>query len=194
MPRSHSDDTGIDLDRSPSQLLHRVLQMALDIYAEEAGPGAVTQRQFAVLAAVSAQEGLTQSRLVKATGIDRSTLADMVARMIDKGLLTRERSSTDARANTVGLTEAGRETLSAMAPKVSAADSRMLGHLSNGKRENFIKLLRDFVRSGEGLADGAAHGGEALERQAKPKKKADKGAKAEKKKKKKKKPVTDLAV
>ncbi|HYF22654.1 MAG TPA: helix-turn-helix domain-containing protein, partial [Caulobacteraceae bacterium] len=64
------------LDSSPSHLLHRVLQIALDVYAEETGPGAVTQRQFAVLTAVSRNEGLTQTDLVRATGIDRSTLAD----------------------------------------------------------------------------------------------------------------------
>jgi DNA-binding MarR family transcriptional regulator len=190
MSKSRLDDSLIDLNRSPSHLLHRVLQMALDLFVEEAGPGAVTQRQFAVLAAVAvaADEGPTQSRLVKATGIDRSTLADMVARMIDKGLLTRERSVKDARANSVGLTDLGRHTLSDMTPKVAAADSRLLAHLSAGKRDSFIKLLREFIRSGEETQEGT------LELASKPKKKADKAPKAEKKKKKKKKAANDFAV
>jgi len=188
MSKSRLDDSLIDLNRSPSHLLHRVLQMALDLFVEEAGPGAVTQRQFAVLAAVAADEGPTQSRLVKATGIDRSTLADMVARMIDKGLLTRERSVKDARANSVGLTDLGRHTLSDMTPKVAAADSRLLAHLSARKRDSFIKLLREFIRSGEETQEGT------LELASKPKKKADKAPKAEKKKKKKKKAANDLAV
>ena len=38
---------------SPSHLMHRVLQLALDIYSEETGPDGLTQRQFAVLEAVS---------------------------------------------------------------------------------------------------------------------------------------------
>lgn len=191
MSKSRLDDSQIDLNRSPSHLLHRVLQMALDLFVEEAGPGAVTQRQFAVLAAVAADDGPTQSRLVKATGIDRSTLADMVARMIDKGLLTRERSVKDARANSVGLTDLGRQTLSDMTPKVAASDSRLLAHLSAGKRDGFIKLLREFVRSSE---ETDASPPETLP---KPKKKSDKAAKApkaEKKKKKKKKLSGDLAL
>ncbi len=188
MSKLRLDDSPVDLNRSPSHLLHRVLQMALDLFVEEAGPGAVTQRQFAVLAAVAADEGPTQSRLVKATGIDRSTLADMVARMIDKGLLTRERSAKDARANSVGLTDLGRQTLGEMTPKVTAADSRLLAHLSAGKRDSFIKLLRDFIRSSEETDEGAK------DPVAKPKKKADKALKAEKKKKKKKKTANDLAV
>ena len=75
------------LAASPSHLMHRALQLALDIYAEEAGPDGLTQRQFAVLEAASHKAGLTQTDLVRATGIDRSTLADLVARMTAKGLL-----------------------------------------------------------------------------------------------------------
>ena len=39
MSKSRLDDSLIDLNRSPSHLLHRVLQMALDLFVEEAGPG-----------------------------------------------------------------------------------------------------------------------------------------------------------
>lgn len=37
------------LAASPSHLMHRALQLALDIYVEEIGPDGLTQRQFAVL-------------------------------------------------------------------------------------------------------------------------------------------------
>src|SRR5581483_3832567 len=106
-------EAGRALERSPSHLLHRALQLALDIYAEETGPDAITQRQYAVLSAVASHEGLTQTDLVHATGIDRSTLADLVARMIGKSLLARQRSVADARANTVRLADKGRAVLEA---------------------------------------------------------------------------------
>lgn len=137
------------LDRSPSHLLHRALQMALDIYADEFGAGAITQRQYAVLAAVESQEGLTQTDLVRITGIDRSTLADMAARMISKGLLERQRSETDARANAVSLTEAGRLALAEATPKMTAADARLLKLVSSTKREALVGALRDLIRAGE---------------------------------------------
>jgi DNA-binding MarR family transcriptional regulator len=135
------------LDRSPSHLLHRVLQLALDIYVEESGPGGVTQRQYAVLAAVAENEGVTQTGLVRATGIDRSTLADMVARMITKGLLERQRSDLDARANTVRLTPAGSLVLEESRPKVAMADARILALLKPGKRDGFLDLLADMATS-----------------------------------------------
>jgi DNA-binding MarR family transcriptional regulator len=137
------------LDQSPSHLLHRALQRALDIYAEEFGEGGVTQRQFAVLAAADEREGATQADLVRITGIDRSTLADMARRMMGKGLLERERSTLDARANAVRLTEAGREALAEARPKMTAADGRLLKLISGGgRRDAFIGLLRDVVKTG----------------------------------------------
>ncbi len=137
------------LDASPSHLLHRALQLALDIYALDAEAGGLTQRQFAVLCAVADDEGVSQTGLVRATGIDRSTLADMVARMISKGLLARERSAADARANTVRLTELGRAALTAAAPRVEAADRRLLELLGAKKREAFVDSLRKLAKASE---------------------------------------------
>ena len=126
---------------SPSHLLHRVLQRAVGIYAEEMGAETLTQRQYAVLSAASGIENPSQTDLVALTGIDRSTLAELVARMIDKGLLQRERSADDGRAKTVRLTEAGHAVLGQARPRVRAADKRILSLLPKPKRDGFIKLL-----------------------------------------------------
>lgn len=172
------------LDKSPSHLLHRALQLALDLYAEEMGDARVTQRQYAVLAAVEAHEGLTQTDLVRITGIDRSTLADMAARMIAKGLLERQRSASDARANAVSLTLAGRDALAVVKPRMVAADARLLRLLSASKREALTGALRDLIRAGDEAAakpvSPPAEKTPKVERAQKPKK-----AKADKPKKKK---------
>jgi DNA-binding MarR family transcriptional regulator len=180
---THSADS--TLERSPSHLLHRALQLALDIYAEEAGVGAITQRQFAVLTAVQSREGCTQSDLVKATGIDRSTLAELVARLIGKGLLARERSTLDARANTVSLTDAGRSAVQEAAPRVVLADERILALVPSAKRDSFLKTLAEMAKvAGRPQAEPEADA--AQRRKAKEKAKAEKKAKSDKKKKKRK--------
>ncbi|MFN3859091.1 MAG: MarR family winged helix-turn-helix transcriptional regulator [Caulobacter sp.] len=159
---------------SLGHLLHRAAQRALDLYAAEAA-GSITQRQHAVLAAVAEREGAAQADLVAVTGIDRSTLADMVARMIDKGLLARERSPLDARANSVRLTDAGRIALEQTGPKAAAADAALLALLPKSKRAALLEAL-------EILASGVAPA-----KAEKPPKapKAEKPGKGEKKKKKK---------
>ena len=176
------------LASSPSHLLHKVLQLALDIYAEETGKGALTQRQYAVLAAAATADGASQTDLVNMTGIDRSTLADMVARMIEKGWLGRERSKTDARAKTVRLTDKGRAALKEIAPKVEAADERILANLVASRRSGFISALGSLADlGGEGVEDGDAKKKKKADKPAKAVKapKADKPPKEHKKKKKK---------
>ncbi|MDI7775908.1 MarR family transcriptional regulator [Asticcacaulis sp. EMRT-3] len=176
------------LEDSPAHLLHRVLQIALDIYNAEMGEDALSQRQYAVLKALEGGEsgGLSQADLVRLTGIDRSTLADLVARMTTKNLLARERSVTDGRANLVQLTEAGRAALADAEPRVLAADEKILSLLSPPKRESFVKLLRKVVhmRESEAAQGDAAKDkpGKDDEKKAKALKRLEK--KADKKKKK----------
>ena len=162
---------------SPSHLMHRVLQLALDIYAEEAGPDGLTQRQFAVLEAVSARSGLTQTDLVKATGIDRSTLADLVARMTAKGLLERERSALDARAKAVRLSEAGQAALEAARPRVVAADKRILALLPKARREGFLDLLTSLTDAADAAPEQARAEARIAKKAAKEARKAEKAAK-----------------
>ena len=66
---------------SVTHLLHRAQQAAVNQSAQGLADKGLTIRQFAVLAALNDQDGQSQSSLVDVTGIDRSTLADMVSRM-----------------------------------------------------------------------------------------------------------------
>lgn len=169
------------LGGSPSHLMHRVLQLALDIYSEETGPDGLTQRQFAVLEAVSQKSGLTQTDLVRATGIDRSTLADLVSRMTTKGLLAREKSAIDARAKAVSLSAAGQAALDAARPKVEAADKRILALLPKAKRDGFLGLLSELAGEADAAPDKAKAEARAAKKAAREAKKlAKKAAKAEK--------------
>lgn len=162
------------LSASPSHLMHRVLQLALDIYSEEAGSDGLTQRQFAVLEAVSQKSGLTQTDLVRATGIDRSTLADLVSRMTVKGLLDREKSSIDARAKAVRLSPKGQEALDAARPRVEAADKRIMALLPKGKRDGFLELLAELAGEADAAPDKAKAEARAAKKAAREAKKAEK--------------------
>lgn len=147
------------LDRSPVHLLHRAGQCAGDIFQSELGDGDLTPRQYAVLLTVSTNEGLSQTHLVERTGIDRSTLADIVRRMLKKGLLTRRRTKEDARAYAVKLTEEGWRTLKSAEPATRRVDERILSALPSSQRERFINDLNTIV-SGLGAlqASGQASG------------------------------------
>ena len=168
------------LGGSPSHLMHRVLQLALDIYTEEAGPDGLTQRQFAVLEAVSQKSGLTQTDLVRSTGIDRSTLADLVARMTTKGLLDRVQSTIDARAKAVSLSAAGQAALDAARPRVEAADKRILALLPKAKRDGFLARLAELAGAADAAPEAARAEAKAAKKAAKLAKKAAKPEKTPK--------------
>ena len=133
-------ETLFSLDRSASHLLHRAQQFAAEQF-EGMGDVQITLRQFAVLAAVQEQEGCSQSDLVKTTGIDRSTLADMVSRMERKGLVERRQAALDARAKSVHLTDDGRAAIEACLPVVQKADDAILAMIPRNRRRAFVGIL-----------------------------------------------------
>ena len=179
------------LDASPSHLMHRALQLALDIYAEEVGADGPTQRQFAVLEIASRNEGLTQTDLVRATGIDRSTLADLVARMTARGLLNRERSVLDGRAKAVSLSDEGRALLETARTRVEAADRRILALMPKARRDNFMKLLADLAAVADAGPDEAKAARRAEKLARKAEKEARKAAEKSQKAKTRRKPARD---
>ncbi|GGD13859.1 MarR family winged helix-turn-helix transcriptional regulator [Aquisalinus flavus] len=135
------------LEQSPGHLLRRAQQYAYDLYAKEVGKSGPTPRQFAVLHTVSENEGLSQTDLVRKTGIDRSTLADMISRLIKKGLLARERTKADARANSVKLTAAGKRVLSSATAKVEKAEAAALDVLPKTQQAAFMKGLSTYAEA-----------------------------------------------
>lgn len=147
------------LMESPGHLLRRAEQRAANIYTQEVGVSGLTPRQYVVLTAVAAYEGQTQTDLVSATGIDRSTLADMIARMIANGLLDRERTEGDQRANSVTLTAAGKRQLAATAVKVRNAEKRVIAPVPVSKRAVLLECLRAMGRmEGVRMDDAKAPG------------------------------------
>jgi len=135
------------LKRSPLHLLHRAGQCAAEMFQIELGSDDLTPRQYAVLLTVSQNEGLSQTQLVDLTGIDRSTLADVVRRMLKKGLLQRRRTREDARAYSVKLTDEGTRVLKSHDPLARRVDERILASLPGTQRDRFLQDLNAIVEA-----------------------------------------------
>lgn len=145
-----------DQRTSMRHLLRRTQQLAATFYANEIKSVGLTSGQFAVLYTVDAREGLSQTDLVKETGIDRSTLAEMIRRMTDDDLLSRRRTDGDGRANAVKITAAGRKALKAAIPAVTRAETRMMEFIPASRRNEFFKTLTLLADAADALeADGA---------------------------------------
>jgi DNA-binding MarR family transcriptional regulator len=173
----HPETEPYRLAASASHLLHRAEQLANDRFAQLVGD-TVTLRQFAVLAAIADSPGLSQSDLVRATGVDRSTLADMMTRMEQRGWIERAVSKADARAHSVNLALAGRTLLRSATQSARAADAAILDLLPRTKARSFLNTLTKLAKLSDEAAEKADR---AARRQAKREARAKQRAKTREK-------------
>ena len=150
-PRKASPREVFRLSRSPSHLLRRAEQFATELFARSELHDGVTLRQTVLLAAIAEAEGASQSDLVRTTGVDRSTLAEMVRRMLEKGLLSRERTEEDQRANAVAISPAGRKALRGARNAADRAERALLEALPMPDRQKFVKALSQIAQAAEQL-------------------------------------------
>lgn len=132
------------LASSALHLLHRAGQIADELFTLNIGASDLTPRQYEVLRAISLTEEPSQTQLVEMTGIDRSTLADIVRRLVDRGLVMRKRTRHDARMYALRLSDKGMATIRDAEPAVSQTDER-LPALPMRERDAFIKGLERMI-------------------------------------------------
>src|ERR1700744_1611080 len=150
---------GFELSEAPSHLIRRCQQFYGDLYARESGSRELTKQQYTLLAALEQHDGASQTVLVDITGIDRSTLAEMVRRMLEKGLLSRERTEEDQRANAVAISPSGRKALRAARNAADGAERALLEPLPLPERQKFLKALSQIAQAAEMLnGDGVKNG------------------------------------
>ncbi len=104
--------------------------------------GALTLPQTAVLRALLGGGPMNQTRLVEASGIDRSTLGEMLRRLASAGHVVAARAEGDKRANLVLLTPGGRTTLWKAEKALAAAEADLVAAIPAADRKPFLRALR----------------------------------------------------
>lgn len=125
---------------APGHLLRRVSQIHDRVFEEEFG-GRITPRQLALLITLDEHPGADQITLSSAIAVDRSTIGDMVSRLVERGLIERYRSPEDGRRNVLRVSKAGRRLLNEFLPRISVVDDRLLEPLSERERATLMRLL-----------------------------------------------------
>lgn len=109
----------------------------------------VTSTQYTVLVAAAERDGLSQQDIINATGIDRSTVSQVVQLLIRKGLLKRRRTRHDARAYAISVTEAGRRVLDASEPIIERVEEALVEALPASRARTFVSNLRTIIAAFE---------------------------------------------
>jgi DNA-binding MarR family transcriptional regulator len=138
-----SRDDGLDHGALPGLLGYqlRLAQLAVfrDFDAAAGGLG-VSPGRFGMLVLIEANPGVTQSRLARAVGLDRSTMVAVLDQLEERGLLER-RQGEDRRTNGLWLTKEGRALLGRMKRRVLAHEKRIAERLSPEERRTLLELL-----------------------------------------------------
>lgn len=126
----------------------RKAQVALfQSFQNAVSPHDVTPGQFGVLIMIRENEGLSQSDLGAAVGIDRSTMVAVIDRLESRGLVVRAPSPHDRRSYALRLSAEGEKLLEELVPRIQAHDQGMVKDLTPEEQEQFITLLRKVAAS-----------------------------------------------
>jgi DNA-binding MarR family transcriptional regulator len=93
------------------------------------------------LQAVADKSGLSQTDIMAATGIDRSSTAELVRRLVTNGCLQRRRTRRDARVYAVRITARGREMSGIGGSATRAAEEALLVSVPVKHRQVFLDVL-----------------------------------------------------
>ena len=130
-------------EESPGFLLWRVTLGWQRAMREALAPHGLTHVQFVLLASAwwLGREGApTQMELARQAGTDPMMTSQVVRKLEDKALVTREEDPSDARARRIVLTRQGRTLLTKALSDVERADAEFFAALGNG-RARFAKQL-----------------------------------------------------
>lgn len=137
-----------DIEKSIGFLLSKAYQRAWATLREEIEQYDLTPPQFALLAFLWQQDGLTQVELSEKGQIDRSTLGGLIDRLEKNGLLERRHHPKDRRSYKIYLTDRGKE----LEQPLSECANRSLERYTSGLNDMEISELRRMLEilRGEG--------------------------------------------
>ncbi len=133
-----------ELLAAPGHLLRRNHQRSLEIFTRHVGDD-VTRQQIALLIALAQCDASSQRDLVEATGIDKSTLKEMLDRMIVRGWVQRDRHPLDSRAWAMRITADGAGILHDRLDRIEAAQREIIAPLSCADQRLFLRCLRMLI-------------------------------------------------
>jgi DNA-binding MarR family transcriptional regulator len=81
---------------------------------------------------------------------DAGSLTRLIDQMVERGLVRRERSESDRRVVTLGLTPRGRELVTTLAPRVMHFWNKLLAGFTHAEVDTLIALLTRLARAAEG--------------------------------------------
>jgi DNA-binding MarR family transcriptional regulator len=134
-----------DIKHMVGHLIRVSQQVHFSLWLDGIGQDALTSPQFAVLHELAQAGAMGQRALGVQASLDRSTIADIIARLQRRGLIGRSQDPKDGRRKLVELTPLGREVHDRALPLAYEINEALLTPLGDGERHQLIELLTKIV-------------------------------------------------
>lgn len=111
----------------------------------------ITGKQYFILGSIEELGEITPAKLADTIKRDRSTVAEIVRKLIAKGLLEKKKNISDGRSYTVSPTEESREQRIVMKEKKEKGVNKVFSHLTREETELLNNILDKIIAGGENI-------------------------------------------
>ena len=118
-------------------------------YYKQLGNAEITPRQLAILLSLQNGGPMTQAALSAVTRMDRSTINEMVPRMIERDLISKTNSPDDKRSLHLSITVQGLKALKGVLPATVLSQDGVLAALPKEYRRIFKHCLEMIIEANE---------------------------------------------
>ncbi len=139
-----------NFDAMPGHLIRRAHQVSTAFFTAECGAFDLTAVQFAALSAIRDTPGLDATRLSALVAFDRSTLGDVLERLVAKGWILRRHSPHDRRVKELSLSETGAALLAQVQEAVQRVQARLLEPFAPEEHAGVLDMLRRLASKDHG--------------------------------------------
>ncbi|ACK51424.1 transcriptional regulator, MarR family [Methylocella silvestris BL2] len=108
----------------------------------------VTVAEWCLMRALYSKEPTPPSQIADEMGMTRGAITKLADRLIAKSLIMREASANDRRAQTLALTDRGRDLVPDLAALADRNDAEFFEHLTADERETLERLLKRLAERG----------------------------------------------
>jgi MarR family transcriptional regulator, temperature-dependent positive regulator of motility len=140
------EDAGA-LTKFTGSLVRRAQQRHAAVWLSEVS-AEITSVQYAALEILQAAPGVNQRQLGEKLDVDRSTIADLVARMVRNGLIERADDPDDKRSYVLFLTSTGKKRLVSLRPHVEEVERILTARLTQRESQELRRLLSALLLPG----------------------------------------------
>ncbi|BCF90569.1 MULTISPECIES: MarR family winged helix-turn-helix transcriptional regulator [Paraburkholderia] len=138
MPTRHDNPEA--LSKFTGSLVRRAQQRHVAVWLNEVS-AEITSVQYAALEILHKTPGVNQRQLGDELDVDRSTIADLVARMVRNGLIERSDDPVDKRSYVLFLTADGKKQLASLRPRVEEVERILTARLTQRESLELRRLL-----------------------------------------------------